>query len=172
MGLLLRGLAIGAGVLVLAIGALLVGARFADGPLAIVAGGPFETGERIETPVDDWSFVHDVQEVEVQLLEPPRSRTTWIIEHDGRAFIPSGYMTSWWGRLWKQWPLEAEQDGRILLRIGGEIHPQRLVRIRSGPELPALVAELGRKYVGDAGAIPVEAVDSGQLWLFEIVARD
>jgi len=172
MGILKRVLGGFALVLVLAISGLLVGARFSDGPLAIIAGGPFTSGQRITDPVLDWSFVHDTQEVEFQLLEPARSRTTWIIEHDGKAYIPSGYMTTWWGKLWKKWPHEAEKDGRILLRVDGKLYERRLVRIDSGPLLAPLAAELGRKYAGGTTEIPVEAVTSGYLWLFELTPRE
>ena len=89
--------------------------------------------------------------------------------HDGRLFIPCGYMNSTLGRLWKQWPLEAEQDGRALLRVDGTLYPVRLDRIESGPEVAPLVAELNRKY--GAGAT-VDAVESGALWLFELQPRD
>lgn len=159
-------------VLILGVGSLLIGARFSDGPLAIIAGGAFTSGQLVTTPVPDWSFVHDTQEVEFQLLEPARSRTTWIIEHEGKAYIPSGYMTTWWGKLWKKWPLEAEMDGRILLRIDGKIYERRLVRIDSGPLLAPLTAELSRKYAGGATEIPVEAVTSGYLWLYELAPRN
>jgi hypothetical protein len=158
-------------VVVFAFGGLLVGARFGDGPVAIFAGGPFTSGELASGPEPDWSFVRDVGEVEFQLLEPPRSRTTWIIEHEGRAFIPSGYMTTWWGKIWKKWPLEAERDPRVLLRIGDQIYETKLVRITEGPLLAPLTAELSRKYAGGAD-IPVEAVTSGYLWLFELAPRD
>ena len=158
-------------VLILGIAALLIGARFSDGPLAIVAGGAFTTGERVTDPMPDWSFVHDTQEVEFQLLEPTRSRTTWIIEHEGKAYIPSGYMTSWWGKIWKKWPHEAEKDGRILLRVDGKIYERQLVRVDAGPLLGPITTELGRKYADDADAIPVEAVTSGYLWLFELAPR-
>ena len=158
-------------ILALGIGSLLIGARFSDGPLAIIAGGPFTTGQLVTVPVQDWSFVHDTQEVEFQLLEPARSRTTWIIEHEGKAYIPSGYMTTWWGKLWKKWPLEAETDGRILLRIDDKIYERQLVRIDSGPLLAPLTAELSRKYAGGTTEIPVEAVTSGYLWLFELAPR-
>jgi hypothetical protein len=157
--------------LILGIGGLLIGARFSDGPLAIIAGGSFTTGQLVTNPVPDWSFVHDTREVEFQLLEPARSRTTWIIEHEGKAYIPSGYMTTWWGKLWKKWPFEAELDGRILLRVDGKIYERQLVRIDSGPLLAPLTAELGRKYAGGAAQIPVEAVTSGYLWLFELAPR-
>ncbi len=156
-------------VLLLALGALLVGARFADGPVAIVAGGPFTSGELV-SPEPDWSFVRDVREVEFQLVEPPRSRTTWILEHAGKAYIPCGYMTTWWGKIWKQWPIEAERDPRILLRIGENIYERRLVRIEEGPVVAPLLAELSRKYAGGS-SIPMEAVTSGYLWLYELAPR-
>lgn len=158
-------------IVVIGLIALFVVARFSDGPLAIIAGGPFETGQLVTGPEPDWSFVHDTREVEFQLLDPARSRTTWIIEHDGKAYIPSGYMTSWWGKLWKHWPSEAEQDGRILLRIDGRLYERKLVRVESGPVLEPVLAELSRKYAGGTG-IPVEAVTSGSLWLFELAPRD
>jgi hypothetical protein len=152
------------------VGGLLVGARFADGPIAIVAGGPFTSGELVGGPEPDWSFVRDVREVEFQLLDPPRSRTTWILDHAGKAYIPCGYMTSWWGRLWKQWPAEAEQDPRILLRIGDALYERRLVRIREGPVVAPLLEELGRKYLGSR-KVPMEELTSGNLWLYELAPR-
>jgi len=158
------------GSLLLIIVVAIVGARFADGPVAIIAGGPFTSGELVTGPEPDWSFAHDIREVEFQLVEPPRSRTTWILEHDGRIFIPSGYMTTTWGRLWKQWPVEAMEDGRTILRIGDKLYERELVRIEDGPLLAPLTAELSRKYVGGA-EIPPEAVTSGNLWLFELAPR-
>jgi hypothetical protein len=157
-------------VLLVVIGGLLVGARFADGPIAIIAGGPFTSGELVAGPEPDWSFVRDVREVEFQLLDPPRSRTTWILHHEGKAYIPCGYMTTWWGRLWKQWPLEAEKDPRIVLRIGDKLYERELVRIREGPVVASLLAELSRKYL-DSSPITMEAVTSGYLWLYELAPR-
>ncbi len=156
---------------VLAIGGLFIGARFSDGPLAIIAGGPFTSGELVTGAEPDWSFVRDVQEVQFQLLEPARSRTTWIIEHEGKAYIPSGYMTTWWGKIWKKWPLEAQKDPRILLRIGDHLYERKLVRVESGPVVAPVMAELSRKYAAGA-EIPATAVSSGYLWLFELAPRD
>ena len=158
-------------LLLVAIAVLLVGARFADGPVAIVAGGPFKSGTLVPGPEPDWSFVHDVQEVQFQLLEPARSRTTWILEHEGKAYIPCGYMTTWWGKLWKQWPHEAAKDPRILLRVGDALYERKLVRIQDGPVVAPLLAELSRKYAGGE-EIPMEMVTSGYLWLYELAPRD
>ena len=72
-------------VFLIALAGLSIGARYADGPLEILAGGPFTSGELYRGTEPDWSFVADVQEVEFQLVDPARSRTTWILEHDGKA---------------------------------------------------------------------------------------
>jgi hypothetical protein len=153
-------------MILLGFGALLIVARFSDGPLAIIAGGPLVRGELVTDQVVDWTFVHDVPTVEFQLLDPPRSRTTWILEHEGRIFIPSAYMGSIWGRLWKQWPLEAERDGRAILRVADRRYPRRLARVTEGPLVPLLVAELNRKY---AAGRSVEDVERQSLWFFELM---
>ena len=158
------------GSLVLLIVVLLIGARFADGPVAIIAGGPFTSGELVTGPEPDWSFVREIREVEFQLVEPPRSRVTWVLEHEGKIYIPCGYMTTSWGKIWKQWPIEALEDGRAILRVGDKLYERQLVRIEEGPLLAPLTAELSRKYVGGA-AIGTEAVTSGYLWLFELAPR-
>ncbi len=104
------------------------------------------------------------------LVEPARSRTTWILTHGGKAYIPSGYMTTWWGRIWKQWPIEAEKDPRILLRIGDKLYERKLVRVREGPVIQPLLTQLGEKYLG-GGEVPLEAVTSDYLWIFELAPR-
>jgi len=155
-------------IVVLVLGALVL-ARFADGPLEIIAGGPFKTGE-VATLEPDWDFAKDYSTVEFQLLDPAASRTTWIAVHDGRLFIPSGYMTTWWGKIWKQWPLQAEQDGRAILRVDGKLYDRQLVRVMGGSEVEPIMAELGRKYAAGA-AFPRDAFESGYLWIFELVPR-
>ena len=151
-------------IVVLVVG-VVTAARFNDGPVGVIAGGPFTTGNLHSGNEPDWSFAHDIGEVQFQSLDPERSRTSWIVEVDGRIFIPSGYMTTFWGKIWKQWPHEAEEDGRVLLRIDGTIYERHLDRIHEGEILNPILAELGRKYLG--GDVPLEAVTSGYLWIFE-----
>ena len=165
--------------LVLAIALFLFGMRFADGPMAVVAGGAFTSGEPYTGPEPDWSFVKDRGEVEFQLLDPARSRTTWIVEHEGRIYIPCGYMDTTWGRLWKQWPVEAEQDGRAVLRIDGVLYNRQLVRRREGVQLPVILSELQRKYFPSGAtrspnqerqalAAGLQQIADGSLWIFEM----
>lgn len=151
--------------LVLAIGLFLFGARFADGPLEIVAGGPFTSGQAYTGPEPDWSFVRDKPTVEFQLEDPARSRTTWIVEHEGKIYIPSGYMTTTWGKIWKKWPIEAEKNGGAILRVDGKLYSRQLQRIQTGPQVEVIVNLISEKYNIPA---TVEAVDSGYLWLFEM----
>jgi hypothetical protein len=159
---------------VLLVVCILVAARFHDGPfdgaLAIVAAGPFESGAPHSGPEPDWSFLRDYATVEFQLLEPPRSRTTWIMEHDNRIFIVSGYMNTWYGKIWKHWPAEAEQDGRILFRVDGTLYPRRMVRVMEGDFVRPVLDELARKYLGGV-EVPMSEVTTGNLWMFELVAR-
>ncbi|XOV85248.1 MAG: hypothetical protein ACFHXK_09010 [bacterium] len=157
------------GLIVLVIAGTLIAARFSDGPMEIFAGGPFTSGETV-TQEPDWSFVKDYNTVEFQLLDPAASRTTWIAEHEGRIYIPSGYMTTWWGKIWKQWPIQAEKDGRAILRVDGKLYDRQLERVLEGPAIEPVLAELGRKYGGGA-PFPNEAVTSGYLWIFELAPR-
>lgn len=155
-------------VLAILVGGVAIAARFSDGPMGMVAGGPFTSGEPYTGAEPDWQFLKDRQTVEWQLLDPARSRTTWILVEDGRIFIPCGYMDSWLGRLWKQWPVEAERDGRAVLRVDGTLYPRQLVRIKDGPLVAPLVAEIARKY--GVPATP-QMVASNALWLFEMTPR-
>jgi hypothetical protein len=151
--------------LILAIGLFLFGARFADGPVEIIAGGPFTSGEPYVGDEPDWGFVRDLATVEFQLENPARSRTTWIIEHEGKIYIPCGYMTTTWGKIWKRWPIEAEKDGRAILRVDGKLYSRQLKRVKTGPAVAPVIELLGKKYNIPA---TTEAVTSGYLWLFEM----
>ena len=155
--------------LVVAIAGTLVGVRFADGPWGMVAGGPFKTGEPYRGPEPDWSFVEDIDTIELQSVEPARSRTTWVVHHGGRAFIPCGYMDSAWGRIWKQWPIEADRDGRAIVRIDGTLYDRYLVRIRDSESMRPIVKELARKYFGQAASDTAGQPEG--LWIFELAPR-
>jgi hypothetical protein len=112
-----------------------------------------------------------VREVEFQLLDPARSRTTWILITMGRAYIPCGYMTTWWGKIWKQWPLEAEKDPRILLRIGDALYDTPARSHPSRPDRrPTSDGKLSRKYAGGREN-PDGGCDIGYLWLYELAPR-
>jgi hypothetical protein len=158
--------------IVLALGAAYaVGVRFSDGPFGIIAGGPLQSGELIASE-PDWLFAHDVPTIELQLLSPSRSRTVWMIEHQGKIYVPCGYRNTWLGRLWKQWPLEVEKDPRAIVRIDGKRYERTLIPVTSKhPAIEELLAELQRKYMGGVASTPSSIVDTDALLLFELAPR-
>ena len=79
-------------------------------------------------------------------------------------------MTTWWGKIWKQWPLHAEKDGRAILRVDGKLYERQLVRITEGEILEGVLAELSRKY-GRGQQAPLSMVTSNDLWIFELTPR-
>ena len=153
----------------IAIAGFLIYARFHDGPLEIVSGGPFRSGQAAATP-ESWNFVADHDTIEFQTMDPPRSRTVWLAVHDERLFIVSGYMNSGLGAVWKQWPYYLEDDDRVILRIDGRLYAQRLQRITSGPDIIPVLNEYNRKY-GVGEVTSTDPVTSGDTWMFEVLPR-
>jgi hypothetical protein len=169
---LARKLLIVVGVLLLvplvAIGTLLVASGYSDGASPLFGGGELVSGELVTGPEPDWSMVREVPTIELQLLDPPRSRVMWIIEHGGKPYVVSGYMGSAVGRFWKRWPVQAERDGRAIIRVGGKRYERTLKRIKTGPEVEGIAAELRRKYQYQVTPADIEA---GTTWLFELTPR-
>ncbi len=143
--------------------------RFADGPNLVFSGGPLESGELHTGPDPDWSFVNEIPTIEMQLLEPPRSRRIWTVEHNEKLYVWSGYMGTAVGRLWKRWPVQAERDGRAVIRIDGKRYERRLLRITSGDILDGISVAITNKYPSQTTRAAVEA---GDVWLFEAAPRD
>ena len=150
--------------------------RFADGPWGMVPGGAFS--EASQPAPADWSFAKELDTVEFQLEEPVSSRTSWIMEHNSRIFIPSGYMNSTIGKIWKHWPMHAEKNGSALLRIDGNVYEVHLTRTKDTELLTPIMSELARKYMDIQTPIADELmagmqqqVSSNNLWVFELVRR-
>lgn len=155
---------------VISIAAFLFYMRFHDGPIEVFAGGPFKSGQLIEGANPDWNAYTDLVTFEVQTITPPRSRTTWLVVVEGRLFVPSSYMNTAFGKIWKQWPYHAEKDGRALLRIDDKIYESQLVRIKpDDPIIPDVVDALTAKYPVNG---TVEQVEANDIWIFELAPRD
>ena len=154
---------------VTAVGTVAVKQRFADGPNRVFSGGPLESGELHTGSEPDWSFVSEIPTIEMQLLDPPRSRRIWTAEFNGKLYVWSGYMGTVVGRLWKRWPVQAERDGRAVIRIDGKRYERQLVRIESGEVLDGISAAIRSKYPSQTTRAAVEA---GDAWVFEAAPRD
>lgn len=153
---------------IVAFATLALSARASDGPAGVFAGGELVEGELVTGSEPDWSFVHDIGTIELQLLDPARSRLIWVLDYEGKAYVVSGYMGNRVGRIWKKWPIEAERDGRAVVRIDAKRYERTLVRIQTGAVVDGVMAELGRKYRSAATRATIEA---GSIWLFELAPR-
>ncbi len=155
--------------LLMALGVGTAVARMGDGPIAIFPGGPLVDGELVTGSEPDWSFAREIGEMEFQLENPPQSRTIWLIVHDKRLFIISGYMNTAVGKLWKKWPMQAVADGRAVIRIDGKRYARTATRILDDPALlGALAAEASRKY---SVPLTADAAATGNAWFFELTPR-
>lgn len=171
MKIFLRGLIILICLLLIpvtAVSATALKRRFQDGPSFVFSGGPLVAGELYRGPEPDWSFVNTIPTIEMQLLEPATSRRIWTVEHAGKLYVWSGYMGNPVGRLWKQWPVQAQRNGDAVLRIDGVRYERSLQRVQGGNELDGIAAAITAKYRSQTSRATVE---SGNVWLFEAAPR-
>ncbi len=157
----LRIIGIVLGALVALVLVVYYGARFGDGPLAMIPGGPISSGEWVEAPVADWQFVDDVQEIEFQLEQDDISRTVWVLYADGRAFVPASLSFP----PGKDWYHRAQTDGHSVLRIEGKRYPVTLRRVDDDATKQAVVAAVVDKYAPPPGS------GEGNVMFFEVSSR-
>lgn len=160
---ILRWLAIAIGMIALLIAGLFVAARFHDGPIGLIPGGALRSGEVVAEPVGDWKFA-DVDTLELQLDGESSSRTTWILVHEGRAFIPASLSFP----PGKRWHKTADQNGAAWVRVGGRQYPVTLTRVQDDATRAALIEVVRGKYLrGEAD----DPSGGGEVWFFEVVSR-
>lgn len=170
MNKVMKKIAIGLAAIVVLIGLFLFSMRFSDGPMEIISGGAFTTGELVPAP-ENWDYLKDRVTIEFQTLDPVSSRTVWLATFEGRLFVVSGYMNQWYAAIWKQWPHYLEDDNRIILRIDGQLYEQKLERVMADPAIIPVLNELSRKYLGGTVVDSTDQVTAGDTWMFEIVDR-
>jgi hypothetical protein len=142
--------------------------RNADGPSILFPGGELVSGDLYTGQEPDWSFTEDVQTIELQLNDPLSSRLIWILESGGKIYIASGYMSTFLGRLWKHWAVQADEgDGLAIVRINGTRYERQLIRIEQGAVLDGVGAAMA-KY---GAATPRQAIEAGNTWIFELAPR-
>jgi hypothetical protein len=126
----LRGLAYGLGAIALLILLVVIGARFADGPLGLLPGGALVSGELVSAREVDWSFATDLDTIELQLVEPERSRTVWLAVR--------------------------ERDGRSVVRALGKRYERELVAVKDPEERSATLSILVAKYPSAQGSVEAD----------------
>lgn len=143
------------------IASLFLAARFMDGPIGALPGGPLRAGVLASEAVKDWSFANASETIEMELLSDGRSRTVWIVVREGRAFIPCALGAP----PGKTWHLSAQTDGRSMLRIAGKRYPVTLTRVTDSRLQAALASAIADKYPS-----PPTGAD-GESWYFGLASR-
>lgn len=140
---------------------LVLGLRYHDGPVGPLPGGPLASGPLVTNGVADWSFAADVEEIELQLDAQSKSRTVWVLVHEGKAYVPASTKFP----PGKTWHRKALEDGRATLRIAGKRYPVTLARVEDPALLDALRAVAEKKYPS--------APPGGRenVWAFSVTAR-
>ena len=127
-------------VLALLLAALFIGARFADGPLALVPGGPLKAGTNAEFP-QSWDFARDVQEIELET--GGRSRTVWVAVVNGEGYIPASLSFP----PFKTWHMEVLEEPAAKIRIDEKIYRVELEQIApDSAEFATVGAVFTQKY--------------------------
>lgn len=151
---ILKGIGIAILGLLVLVGGIAFGARFADGPVAMLPGGPLSSGEWVEERDVDWTFASDVQEIELQ--SGGRSRTTWVLVLDGEAYVPASLSFP----PGKSWHREALTDPAAVVRVEGKRYRRSLAKVED-PELEARLGEaVLAKYTPPPGG--------GGAWFFHL----
>jgi hypothetical protein len=168
------------GLLVLLLAATIVTLKLkhqnADGPSILFPGGELVSGELHNGAEPDWRFTDDIYTIELQLDDPLSSRRIFVMESDGHVYVPSGYMQSFLGRIWKDWAFRAEEgDGLAVARIDGVRYERKLVRVRDPEVVQGVARKLAKKYAGgetpEAVAQIAQSVARGDTWIFEMAPR-
>lgn len=136
-------------------------ARFGDGPMGPLPGGALRKGDRAASAGLDWSFAADEEEIELQLLDPDRSRRVWVVLHGGDLYVPCAFL---WVPGLKQWHEEAVRDGRAVVRIQGKRYPVQLVRVKD----PVIYDRVGQRF---ARKYATARYDPEDTWIFRLDPR-
>jgi hypothetical protein len=172
------------GLIVAIVATVLLAGRFADGPIGPIAGGPFRSGELVTGPAA-WPPIQDGRQVELQLVDPPQSRTTGSLIYEDKLYIPCdlGFI---WRRLpsagmrgiarvlWavKHWHEDALRDGRAVLRIDGKRYQGQAVRVEDPALLGALRALMEERAAAYMHTTLTGApADPEAIWFFRIDPR-
>lgn len=129
-------------------------------PCEVVPGGPL-SGERVATPVDDWSFVNDAGLCQMQVdAGIPWSLNLNCMSSDGLVFVSCSRCAD------KTWSQAALRNPHGYLRVARQVYPVQLRRLTDGGELDrawsARVQKLG---------LSADLARPDHWWSFQLTSR-
>lgn len=137
---------------------VVVGAVVALLVLRVVGLDPHErrpglwlAGERVTTPITDWSFTDRFPTIYLQtrtwyLL--PHSVTITCVAHDGQLYLTSVFREDSPYPQGKLWTSSVVRDPRVRLKIGDRVYDEILVPVTDPAERAAVLESKAKKYPG------------------------
>ena len=128
---------------------LLVGARIVGLEPTTRRPGLWLKGEMVTTPVTDWSFTDQIQNIQIQtnswyLL--PHSVTIDCVSYKGKLYLFSSYaagLTYPHGRRWNE---DVARDPHARLKIGDKLYDRTLTLVNDPAEQEAVREAIFKKY--------------------------
>jgi hypothetical protein len=112
-----------------------------DRSLSCRVPGLWLKGERVTTPVNDWSFTDKIPQIRIQTQTPfllPHSVMIWCATYNGNL-----YVTSYRGRLWAE---DIIRDPHVRLKIADRVYDRTLTVVSDTAEKGAVLQAKGKKY--------------------------
>jgi hypothetical protein len=112
-----------------------------DRSLSCKTPGLWLKGESVTSPVTDWSFTDQIQQIKIQTQTPillPHSVTIWCAVYNGDL-----YLSSYRGRLWVE---DAIRHPHVRLKIANQLYDRDLSVISDPAEKAAVLEVKGKKY--------------------------
>lgn len=115
-------------------------ARFGDGPMGPLSGGPMR-GDIREVPDLGWGFASGLETVELQIASaPPRSVRVGLIVHEGALYVPAALTPV------NRWRDSLLDDPRVLVRVGTHLYDGYAAPVRDPEWEEALFDRVHHKY--------------------------
>jgi len=106
-------------------------------PIVMIPGG--ELGGELKPTPESWAFTNDVDTVQLETNPAdPYSVNIWCVATDLGLYV-AGSKTS-------QWTENVRADGRVRLRVDGDLYELMGIEASSDADVDAFVAAAGTKY--------------------------
>ncbi len=134
------------------------------GPIGPLPGGRLSGS--VSGAVEDWSFVDDVETVQLETRpDDPHSVNTWIGRLGGTLYLPTSLILGADDPEERTWVRNALADPRVRVRIDGTLYGFEATRVDDPDEREAARAMLLAKY-------DVESDDHAtRAWIFRLSPR-
>ena len=113
--------------------------------------GLWLAGERVTTPVTDWSFTDQYPTIYLETRTRyllPHSVTITCVAHGGQLYLTSVFREGSPFPKGKLWTADVMRDPHVRLKIGGRVYDRTLALVTDPVERAAVLESKSKKYPG------------------------